>query len=964
MSASTAGDSYIQLKSAIEQSGADQLADQEPVKIWLETLAEHSRSLTQACIANPQVLLSLIEEGGIERRRRKRALIASRNKWAAAVEESELSLRRFHRSEMVRIALRDLLGVADIQVITEELSLLADLVMSETYDAILSRLVETYGQPVCSESGEHSGMCVIGMGKQGGKELNFSSDIDVMFAYDDDGRTEGGAEEPIENRAFFTRLAQEFCDFLSKPTKEGFFYRIDTRLRPEGGSGMLATPLMAIEIYYHSYGQNWERQALLKARPVAGAEPTGERFMRLITPFTYRRYIDELEIAEVLRDIDRLRNQAMNEIGVDKHVVNFKQGLGGIRDVEFFVQAVQMLYGRQYPEIRLAGTLVSLQRMYESHLLQSNDYEALSEAYRFLRRVEHRLQMVNEMQVYELPAVEADRARLARAMGFEEWEAFFNSYQALTRRTRAIYTGVFHRDEWRDATELLIESTRFDEEIESVLEAYEFENPRQAFTLLKELQKANEPHLQSKTTRLFRSILPRLLSELKESPDSDMALANFEKLVGYFHARTSLYDLMNSERALFKVLVSVVSGSMFLTRLVQRDPSLIETMGSEELVDAPIRISTLARHLELIASAYPKESGRDHLLRVQNAAMFRSGIRFILGLTDVEQTGSDLAEIADFVLLRSFEPVYEQMSERYPVFTENGKERIAVLGYGKLGGRDFNVASDCDVVFVHLDIAVEGETTTSEYHQRWAVKYLNYLETQANLGFLYKPDARLRPNGKNSPMSCSWDSFEEYYRNSAQLWEKMALSRSRMVGGPPEIANRLELLKSELLYSHPLSADELDDILAMRTKIETEKRGEALKAGPGGLVDVEFIAQTIALHFGHRYEELRSPATLKVLRAARRCGLLSDDSASRLIESYLFLREVENRLRIVNNLSLDSIPDDRHELESLTRRYGLRLDQDAPDPDRFLRWINDRTCGVRNIFTEFFNSLKSSLGNE
>lgn len=943
-------DKVLQVLSELDAECVEQ---KNELQDYIHALVDYAPKSANIANVHPE-LIALLLTSDISKRRRKKSYTASLAKWRMHFDDACLSLRRFHRSELIRIAIRDLCGIANIQTVTDELALLADVVVSDVYDRLWAEYVLKFGEPMGDSSGEPSRMCVIGMGKQGGYELNFSSDIDVMFSYAVDGETAGGLQGKLENRIFFTNLAQEFCDLLSRPTPEGFLYRIDTRLRPEGGSGMLATPLMAIEIYYHTYGQNWERQALLKARPIAGDEEVGRRFMSLITPFTYRRLVDDIEIADVLRDVDRLRIRSMQEIGEEKQRVNFKNGYGGIRDVEFFVQAVQMLYGRQYPEVKLAGTLVSLQRMYESHLLHSNDYEILSNAYQFLRRIEHRMQMVNEQQVYELPADDEERRRLARSMNYEDYQSLEADYQKITTDVRKIYEGVFQRSEWEDPTSLIIESDKSSPEIETLLSEYEFENPRQAFSFLKALQKAREPHLQPKTTRLFKAILPRLLLFLRDSPDSDMALSNFEKLISSFRARTALYEEMNNQRSVFKLLVSIISCSHFLTRLILRDPSLLETLGSEELLETPIVQETLKRHLQLIQSAHQSESLRDHLLRVQNAAMFRSGIRFILGITGVEQTGCDLAQIADFILNHSFEPVSEQLQERFPTFTKNCSDKVAVIGYGKLGGRDFNIASDCDIVFVYEDGDCDGEVAASEFFHRWAGKYLNYLESKSTLGFLYKPDARLRPHGHNSPMACNWDSFTDYYVNHAQLWEKMALSRARWIGGADSIRKKLIEFQEELLFQRALHREEFEAILDMRRKIEQEKQSEVLKAGPGGLVDVEFIAQTILLHYGCSHPTVRSTATIEVIRLAAKEELLPEEAASPLIESYLFLREIENRLRIVNNMSMDGIPKQQDELEELTRRYALRLDTEKPTPEIFLQWISDHTHQVRTIFNQFF----------
>jgi len=390
---------------------------------------------------------------------------------------------------------------------------------------------------------------------------------------------------------------------------------------------------------------------------------------------------------------------------------------------------------------------------------------------------------------------------------------------------------------------------------------------------------------------------------------------------------------------------------------VLRDPSLMETLDRENLLQQSQTTASLEQHFALIASAYPAETRRDHLLRVQNTAMFLSGIRFILGLTSVENMGRELTDIADFILTSSTAPIRESLAERYPEFTRAYSGDLAILGYGKLGGYEFNVASDCDLVFVFTEPRQTDEITSAEYFQRWIARYTDYLEAKSRLGFLYHCDSRLRPFGKNAPLAVGWDTFTDYYRSQAQLWEKMALTRARWICGNPQIRSQLDALKETVLFSAPPGREAVESILAMRKKIEQEKREEILKAGPGGLIDVEFIAQTLALYYGHSHPAIRKTSTLEILRAASGKGLLPFADAKQLVASYLFLREVENRLRIVNNVSLDAIPTEREELEKLTRRYALKLEAEKPTPDSFLELIARHTREVRQIFLRFFETM-------
>lgn len=950
------------LLDALRETGFDPSTLSDTLHDRLETFVIFSPGLAGVCLHKPEILIPLLDENILNRVYTKSELRHDLNRRMSDSNNPESALRQFHRTQIIRIAIRDLCDLANIQTITEELSDLADIVIETVFEMTWNSLVQQAGEPRSEDGQSPSRMAVISLGKHGGRELNFSSDIDLMFVYNFNGETDGGKEKTIRNELFFTQLAQDICEILGKTTDEGFLYRIDNRLRPEGDKGALAVSLMTVEMYYHTYGQNWERQMLLKARPVAGDAQVGNQFVQIITPFTYRKYVDEVEIAEVLRGVDGMREKSIAKLGsLHNRIHDFKNGYGGIRDIEFFVQAVQMLYGGQYPEIKLAGTLLSLQRMHESHLLHSNDYNTLSKAYRFLRRVEHRLQMVYDQQVYELPKEPEDRERLCSSMGFKSWDVFFDFYETTTKDVRSIYNAVFHREEWQNNLNFLVDEENFSDEIGDLLSFYEFEDPRRAFVFIKELHKSPDLHLQPKTSRLFKAILPRLLVCLKNSPDPDLALTNFEKLVSGFKARSALYESLNAQPKFIELLVSVTSSSSFLIRLLLRDPSLMETIGRDGFLEEIVTIPLLENHLEIIQQTFPSAPLRDHLLRVQNAAMFRSGIRFILGLADVEHMGQNLAEIADFVLRESLKAVHERAAERYPEFTALQADDIALIGYGKLGGREFNVASDCDLVLLYSESRTIGNVSSEEYFPRWAKYLIQYLEAQSPLGFLYHVDTRLRPHGKSGPEASSMATFADYYRNQAQFWEKMALTRARFIAGNPRIKVFLQEIKEEILFSSSPSQEDMKAILDMRLKIEKEKGGEKLKAGPGGLVDVEFIAQAIALLYGYQYKKLRTPSTFEILRNASILEILTMQEAAQLIASYTFLRDVENRLRIVDNLSLDSLPEAGEELEKLTRRYAQHLDNKKLTKDEFLAQIEDHTRKVRVIFESFFNQVYQSF---
>lgn len=928
---------------------------------YVKTLAAHSPRLSSILVAKPFYLHTLIERNDIDAKTTIRVLQKDVQFWVHLAGDFDLGIRMFHRYHLIRIALRDLSSLADIQQITRECSLLADEVLRLWFNETWNAFVNEHGTPVRKSDGAPASMVVVALGKHGGYELNFSSDIDLLFVYDEDGPFSGSTKRFQRNKEFFIALAQEYCDHLNQATADGFLYRIDTRLRPEGGSGELATSLMGIEVYYHTYGQNWERQALLKARCIAGNSDLCSRLNSIIAPFTYRKYVDEVEVNQVLRDVHAMRVAAMKECGgEDALYVNFKNGYGGIRDIEFFVQAVQILYGGQYPEVKLTGTLLSLKRMHESHLLHSKDYNLFTDAYRFLRTIEHRMQMVDEQQVYSLPDEPMPRMRLAAGMGYASWEEFLEDYRRITKEVRSVYETVFLRDELTDSSLTILEADKLTTDIETLLQHYEFRDTSRAFAFLKALQEPSSPHLRSKQFRLLKSLLPRLLFELKSCPDPDLSLVNFEKVVSAFQAKTALLETLIHQTPLLKLLVSVVCPSEFLTRLVLRDPSLIDSIGNDELIHQTLGYSALNTHLDLIRTAYPKEPLREHLLRVQNAAMLHSGIRFLLGLSTIESIGGELAAIADFVIHTSCIEIDQKLEERFPRFTRNHAGKLAIIAYGKLGGRDFNVASDCDLVLVYEDDIPVEEVSSSEYFQRWSTEFVKYLQEKSLLGFLYEPDLRLRPYGSNSPLAVSWSRLREYYRNEAQLWERLAFSRARAITGWATIAARLPELQHEICYSKPLTPDDAQAILDMRTKVEQEKGSDSLKSTPGGLLDVEFIAQALSLHLGSRFPSLRSSSTLAILREAGELECVPGLDVVQLTCSYLFLREIENRLRIVNNTSMDSIPNDKAELEQITRRYALRIQNSKPTSEELISWITTHTSIIRTQFQYFFTEYLQS----
>ncbi|HPA44470.1 MAG TPA: hypothetical protein PK395_01800, partial [bacterium] len=698
------------------------LSDEEFRRLTL--LVWQSPHLTQMALGDIRGLASLLREGNLEQKR----AYSDYGKILdlpidSPSEEFDRELHIVHNRELLRLAWRHICDLAEIDELMRELSDLADHTVRIVVQHQLQEALSQYGLPLAEGQIEAS-FAVLAMGKLGGRELNFSSDIDILFVYRGDGKTAGGPSGQIENPVFFEKVATATCDQLTRPTASGFLYRVDIRLRPQGTRGPLVPSLEAVETYYHNWGEDWERQALLKIRPIAGDSALGEAVLRTLMPFTYRKYVDEVEIADTLRSMREMRRRMIQELPPDEQESDLKTGRGGIRDIEFIVQAVQMLYGGQYPEVRLAGTLQSLRRLYECGLLHSRDYEILRDGYRFLRRVEHRLQIDQVRQIYRLPASPEARADLASRLGFSSDEEFNRKHQNIRSEVRRIYVGIFGREEWEDQTEGLLDLPQLSAAHRQLLIDHGLKDPDHAHQhLLSLADNTSNPHLKAKTKRLFKELLPRLLLYLKDSPDPDMALNNMDQIIDRLGAKTTLYGIMTENPQLVERMVILTGGSRYLSEILARDPSLIEALGRTDTLNESPHSDILRTRLTTIRKAYEaRESLHESLARLKNSMELEIGIRYLLGISEARESGSDLAVLAGFILQEMVRITGEEMQSRYPDFHERFASRFGIVAVGKFGGHELNFASDLDLLFLYDDCEDTPEVSASEFFYRWASK--------------------------------------------------------------------------------------------------------------------------------------------------------------------------------------------------------------------------------------------------
>jgi [glutamine synthetase] adenylyltransferase / [glutamine synthetase]-adenylyl-L-tyrosine phosphorylase len=885
-------------------------------------------------------------------------------------------LRVFRKQEMLRIGLRDLLGRADLTETVTELSNLAEVCLQATYERADAELRNRFGAPLIQrEDGSTgpAGFAVIGMGKLGGKELNFSSDIDLMYVYSADGETEGvpgpdGAQaNRISNHQYFIKLAEKVSAAIGQNTADGFVFRVDLRLRPEGQRGPLTQSLGGYEIYYESWGQTWERSALIKARPVAGDEAVGREFLVRITPFVYRKYLDFGAIVEI-REMKQKINRDVEQKGKTHRDV--KLGYGGIREIEFLVQALQLIYGGRDRGLRERNTVIALHTLAQKGLLTYQEIAELAKAYAFLRTVEHRIQILNDLQSQTLPAGEAELRSLARRTGYldpgREAEALLSDYAAYTRQVRSIYDKLLSqsdqtRDEERPQPEFsaLLGPEISEQEAVDILGRYGFRDPSRAYrniVLLREGQAF--VHQTPRSRRVFNEMFPLLFEEISASPDPDMALNYFESYLASQGSWDAFQAFMRQDVRALKVLVSVFGNSEYFSRMLIRSPALLE-----DLMDASreIGLGSSAFLLKGLNAALDKAATitdkLDGLRRFKHREELRIGMADLMGTIPLPAVCRSLSRLADACLGAALDLAAHETAKRCGIDGSCGG--LAVIGAGKLGGRELIYGSDLDILFVYDETRAAAPPpgmTVFEYFSKMAERTISYLTTMTREGFAYRVDTRLRPTGSKGPLVQSLSAFGAYYASQAETWERQSLVNSRFVAGDRKVGKELRDTLQGLIYRDDDPAGLAAEVRAMRKRMQEERGKEDasqynIKQGTGGLVDIEFLAQYLQLRHGKQHAWVKIPGTINALRALRKEGILSLEYHRLLCDAYLFLRRLESRLRIVANQSTSFLSRDPEKLRALAKRMGYD-DSDGTAGSKLLAEYERTRTEVRGMFDD------------
>jgi glutamate-ammonia-ligase adenylyltransferase len=922
----------------------------------LEGIFGGSPFLSDCLLAEPGVLRLLLEHGpdeayGVLLGELDEVPTGDRTRLMAA-------LRRQRRRHALLIGLCDLMGLWPVERVTGALTELADRAVQAGLDHLLVEAMKRGEIALADERrpAEACGVFVLGMGKHGARELNFSSDIDLIVLFDEDRLPYRGAESPM---ALCVRLTRSLVYLLETRTKDGYVFRTDLRLRPHPPGHPLALSSEAAEIYYERHGQNWERAALIKARVVAGDMVAGEGFLKTLVPFIWRKHLDYAAI----RDIHSIKRQINAHRGFGTIRVlghDLKVGRGGIREIEFFAQTQQLILGGRVPELRLSQTCPALAALAQRRWVEDGAAAELVEAYRLLRGLEHRLQMVADKQTQALPDREADFQKFAAFAGFAD----AGELERLVLRTfltvERHYAALFESEPDLGAGgSLVFTGTADDPETLKTLEAMGF---REAAQISARIRAWHHGHIRAtRSTRareLLTELMPSLLKALHEQPERDAAFRLFDEFVSGLPAGVQLFSLFRANPKLLRLLADLMGTAPRLARYLSGHVDLFDAMLTPDFFERlPDRDALEAELRSKLVDARDLQDMLDICRRWAHGRQFQAGLQVLLGIRAADAAAGMLAAIAE-VVIGALLPA----SERWLVAQHGAIPggAFVVLGLGKLGAHELTVGSDLDLVFVY-DAPEDGKSqgakplAAATYYARLGQRLVSALTAKTAEGQLYEIDMRLRPSGNAGPVAIPLANFARYHAETAQTWEQQALTRARVVAGEAALARRVE----DAIWTNlarPREAASLGQaVRAMRERIFKEHGSEDpwnLKHARGGIVEIEFTAQHLKLLHAHAQPELRTTATAAIFAVARDQGLLPADQAQDLARAYALHQSLQAVLRLSLSDRFKPGTAPPRLLEALVSAAALALEGEPPPTDftALERLLVESQADVRQIF--------------
>ncbi|MCB5184574.1 bifunctional [glutamate--ammonia ligase]-adenylyl-L-tyrosine phosphorylase/[glutamate--ammonia-ligase] adenylyltransferase [Methylobacillus gramineus] len=806
------------------------------------------------------------------------------------------ALRKLRQRVILRLIVRDLNGLADLNEVIKVVSALAEVTLQHALHHLTPWLEAIYGIPMGEESGLRQEFIVVGMGKLGGHELNVSSDIDLIFAFEEDGETSG--TKSVSNMDFFTRLAKRLIAAIDEITEDGFVFRVDMRLRPYGSEGPLACSFAMLEEYYQNQGREWERYAWIKGRVVAGQD---QGLSDLLRPFVFRKYLDFGAFAS-MRD---LKVQIQRDVNRRDMHDNIKLGRGGIREVEFIAQVFQLIRGGRDSSLQIKPTLSVLNLLQEKSLLPGTTVSELREAYIFLRNLEHRLQYMEDTQTQDIPQNAEGRARIALGMGFENWEEFHAALEQYRAKVQHHFDEVFTDPQETQSAEKsqdtnvagLWQGLVTGQDAHDLMAKLGYAEPED--TLRKVMSFHGSPRykqLPELSRQRFDALMPMAMSQAAQEPHPDVVLMRVADLLDSICRRASYLALLAEYPAALTLVIRIVGASPWLAQYLSQHPILLdELLDTRNLYAAPdfaaMHADLERRILDLHGDV---ERQMDEMRHFKHAAVFRFAAKDVAGELSLETLSDYLSALADIILDVTIKAIWQTLRNRHrelPLF--------AVIGYGKLGGKELGYASDLDIIFLYDDEVPEA----GEVYAKLGQRINTWLSSMTSAGTLYETDMQLRPDGASGLLVSSVQAFRTYQQEKAWVWEHQALTRARFSAGSQQIGEVFEQIRQDVLAQprevHKLRAE----VTEMREKMHGvhPNHGDLfdLKHDRGGIVDVEFIVQYLVLAHAETYPELtRNLGNIALLEMLGQLGLVNMSHAQRAAQAYRDYRRRQHAIRL------------------------------------------------------------------
>ncbi|MBI5665974.1 MAG: bifunctional [glutamate--ammonia ligase]-adenylyl-L-tyrosine phosphorylase/[glutamate--ammonia-ligase] adenylyltransferase [Nitrospirae bacterium] len=842
-----------------------------------------SQFLANYCMTNPDELYSAIKER--KKEITKKLLRARATKELAAplpgqpdTDRMMTVLRLFKKRYMLRITLRDISGETDTRSSMDELTVLSETIISTALQWALMYNQNKYGTP------EKSVFCIIALGKLGGEELNYSSDVDLLAVYDnDDGQTSGTLNPAgaicnrISNHEFYCKTVELINKLLSTQTADGIAYRVDLRLRPQGQKGDIALPLKSYRTYYESWGRTWERMMLIRARPVAGDAELGQKFIETIRPFVWRESIDFSEVEEI-RGLKK-------KIDLTFSRDDIKRGYGGIREAEFFIQTFQLLFGGANASLRSYRILNAIQALKWMKKVPEEDLTILWDNYLFLRRVEHCLQMKEDLQTHSLPAADEELEVLAREMGFPSRAGFLSNLQVRRLQIKSMYNGLLGtREDVYSETLNLLEGGLKDYELTGYLSFRKVKDPDRCIVSLRRISEHMREFRTTQERAISREVIPQLLETALRTENPDRAIAGIERLFSPYGIKTAHLTAFLEQKDLMTGVVKIFSMSPYLMSIFLSNQRYLDMLIEEWRISKTLR----AMEVKLGRIAGGEEDINMQLASYRRFEEVRLGMFFLLNILKLDDLFKGLSQVAEAVI--------KSVVERA------GCRGLSVMALGKLGAREMTFGSDLDIVFVSE--SPEAMTT--------AERIIKALTSYTDMGPLYSVDTRLRPDGSKGVLVNNLNGFENYYLKKAHHWEIQALLKARPVGGDQGLARSFLGMAKGVILQRGRDVSR-DDITTMRDKIMKElsrpSEGIDIKLCPGGVEEIEFFVQYMQLHHANDFPEILVQNTSAAISRLAKKGLLSREQRETLFNAYGYYRKLQTFMRLNEEELIYSGPD-------------------------------------------------------